>query len=241
MQTPPSLYKWQTRFAQILFDKDLNPYPKAYQIYKMDFTAKLETYLVDYYPSLPLLIPYSDWRKLIVYPFIEEKPPLNWNVVEWVKQLPKWLSSIPSLPHPLLLPLAEFERLHIETFFSMPLQRATPDQLVSKRLKIQPHVRFYLTPYPLLAFREALLDKLAPPQVSALDERWVIFSLNEEGNVTLIEMTTFEKKFLDLCDGRTLDEALDLASDSIPFELLAAQLSQWTSRWIRYNLVGSTS
>lgn len=239
MQTPPSLYKWQTKFAQILFDKNLDPYPKAYQIYKMDFTAKLETFLTDYYPSLPLLISYTDWRQLIAHPFIAEMPPLNWNIVDWVKRLPDWLRSRPALPHPLLLPLAEFERLHIETFFSMPLPRATPDQLVSKRLKIQPHVRFYLSGYSLLPFREALLDRRALPSLSDTKEHFVLFSLNEEGNVTLLEITPYEKTFLDLCDGRNLDEALELASESIPLDLLAAQLSQWTSRWLHYNIVGA--
>lgn len=240
MHAPSALLDCQSQLVDILTGPKLPPACGAFRFYRRDFRNKLEANLTDYYPSLPALLGQAVWIDELVNPFIDEQIPPSWNLVEWVKLLPGWLSNrgMERLS-PLLIPLAEFERLHMETFFSPYLEKPSQMELATAKFQLQPNVRFLKSPYPLKAYREALLKGIALPPLDGSYNQWLLFSLDDEGDVVVTELMPDEKLFLEAIQGRTLDEALLFFSQSAHGLMgrLASEIGSWTAKWIRFNFV----
>ena len=135
MAAPELLLAWQESFSRLLLGETRST-STGFAIYRKEYLDKLEIFLSRYYPSLPLLMGKEVWLEKVAYPFIRDCPSLNWDIIDWVRGLPKWLLDQKETLPPLLIPLAQFEKLQIETQYSPSFNPSSPEQVSSALLEI---------------------------------------------------------------------------------------------------------
>ncbi len=245
MLPPHTLIKWEKRFYDLLNKTTSENYSKGYQIYHQGYWRRLEKFLLQYFPSVVKITSEEVWQQEIVYPYITENPPLDWDVESWLKKFPEWVlkqkSDLFSVP---FLSIVELEQLHLRTFLSEGrLQHPSIDQLHHVVLKIQPHVHFLFSDYPIYSYWKALSNEEELPLLEKEKKRWIVLSLDQTGEVVIKEISLEEKIFLDTCSGRSLEDAIKFIAEENPEFLLhlKAHVQEWTMRWINLGWLGVSS
>ncbi len=240
MRPPASLLNWEASVSDLIQKGTPQTKYAGLNLYREDIRDKLLNYLSAHYPSLPPLLGKEVWIKEVVNPYIDEHLPKDWSIPAWAGELLSWLQrNNKAKICPLLLPLAELEKLNMECFFSPSLPIPTADKIAVERLQLQPHVRTIISTLPLLNCREKLLDGQNVSKTLPHNKNCLFLTLNEEGNVTMFEMSPDENEFFDACLGHTLNEALLNLSDKNPqlLERATPHIGQWAAGWIQNNLL----
>lgn len=243
------IQKWFGKALSVPLDSPLSTEAKAYlkpvkglEIYHKQYWWRLLKCLQENFPLLTRLYGYEAFNHKIGVPYLSQHPPDHWALCQLGQSLPQWCD------HDLdrdsaLIDAASQKAFWIKSYNPIDFSVLSSDEILSKKLTLQPHVHLFELGGDLFSFRERLLqEEVSYWQTHPLPEiregrSYFVLYRNPKNHVKWKELKREEHILLSLFqNGSTIQEACDRLAglEGDEWELLPLWFREWTFlKWFR--------
>jgi hypothetical protein len=234
----------------------LKPHERI-EIYNQQYWWRLYTTLQDTCPLVTRLFGLNDFNTSIAIPYLSAYPPNSWSLNVLANNLPRWLrESYHAKDRQIVIDAADIDvtfNLVFVTGKKTPLSLENTsnekemEELLEKKLYLQPHVHLFKHPYDLFTLREEMLKQEPDywvhhdfPQLARDKEyRYMVYQ-NYLYNVAWSPITYPEHVLLSLFQkGCSISDACDALEQEGPevYEQASQNLMKWFQKWAGLKLL----
>lgn len=241
----------------IVESEALEPYQRL-EIYSQQYWWRLLGTLHKNFPLTTRILGYRDFNDTLATPYLTDCPPNHWSLNHLGKELPQWVQEhYTSDDKTLIEEATAVDWAYVHSFFANGYSTnafveaaKNEEALTNKKLSLQPHLHMFKLTYPLLPFRDLILEEKPehwqseglPPLKKEEESYHYIIYRNGSGNVTwsLLDPQAFSvlSRFR---KASTLEECcrwIDTQGDALQtaaYQNLHTWFQEWTIRaWIGY-------
>lgn len=222
------------------------------QVYSQQFWWRLLNTLHEDFPLVTRLFGYRDFNLTIGFPYITKYLPDHWSLSYLGSRLPRWIEEeYTAEDKPIVKDAINLDWAYTECFLTAhhpPLTSGTlPKQqdisrLLSKKARLQPHLRLFTMDYDLFGFREEFLKEDPDywlthefPELKKDKRYHFVFFRNLKNNLQYEEVTPGEYQLLERFQrGSTIEKAIQWLENqsSELYSEAASNLHLWLQKWV---------
>lgn len=221
----------------------LKPYERI-QLYNQQYWWRLINTLQDAYPFLLRLFGYAGFRNEIAIPFLIDYPP-EWSINNLGDRLPAWLKkNYKAKDRKLTINAAILDNHYYQILYhpiKTPIQLpADLEELMSRKLKLQPHISLLKFPFELFSYRKQFLKESVeyweenPFPKLKLEKTYGILCRTSQDYIgwSIISAAEYEilRKIQKGISIEDLSEWLEMIANEIS-EAAATYLQIWFKKW----------
>ncbi len=216
------------------------------QIYNQQYWWRLLSTLQENFPTLTRLFGYTDFNRSLATPFLLAHPSHHFSLARLGDKLSDWIDECYIAPDKALaLSSAQIDWAYQALFVApSPLPISPSLDLLSKKMRLQPHLRLFTLPFNLFSFRAEFLKKDVDHWTEAMSfpplrEEGPYFFLLYRTSQNLIQYREIEQGQWTLlhliAGGASLDEACNEleAQGGSGAKEAQGSLHLWIQEWIR--------
>lgn len=215
---------------------------KGLEIYHKQYWWRLLNCLQENFPLLTRLYGYEGFNQKIGVPYLSKHPPDHWALCRLGQSLPDWFEQ--DLERDCAkIDAASQKAFWIKSYKPIDFSVLNENEILSKKITLQPHVHLFELGGDLFSFREILLQEEVSywqshpfPEIRVGQSYFVLYR-NPKNHVKWKELEREEHTLLTLFQkGSTIQEACDQlqAHEGGEWELLPLWFREWTFlKWFR--------
>lgn len=236
-------------FDYIIPSPSLRPAQRI-QIYSQQYWWRLLNVLHDTTPLLVRLFGHHDFNQTIGKPYLIKYPPDTWSLNELGNQLPNWIEEeYQGNDKQLILDSARID-IGLNIAFFAQHHKAIDAQTIAggmnkvltKKMRLQPHVFLYDLRYDLFSFRKEMLKEEAEywmnhdfPKLVQDRKYYYVLYRNVHNNLNWEEISPAAFRLLSLfLEGSTIEQACEWLEqqDEAFYSEATKNLHLWFQEWI---------
>ncbi|MDR3624522.1 MAG: putative DNA-binding domain-containing protein [Chlamydiales bacterium] len=234
----------------------LQPHERI-QIYNQQYWWRLYKTLQEIFPTVARLFGYYDFNMQLVTPYLTKFPSKTWSLHELGRKMPFWISrNYKESDKAVILMFSRIDWAFQESFVAksyppLSLQNKTPDDLadmLSIKIKLQPHVHLFKCDGPFLIFRDSFLKESIDhwiendfPSLPKDDTyHYLIYRNANNSSVHWETITAGQYKLLRLLKkGCSLIDACAILEEEVAsiYQEAVQNIQQWFKTWTERELL----
>lgn len=236
-------------FDYIVPSPSLRPAQRI-ELYNQQYWWRLLGVLQDAFPLVTRLFGFHDFNIQIGKPYLDKYPPKTWTLNVLGDQLPQWIEEeYHANDKQLILDAAQLDCALNQAFFAKhitPVNAADlaegVDQILQRRLRLQPHVFLFKWRYDLFSFRKEMLKEDVEhwihqdfPKLVQDRAYYFISYRNHMNDVHWEELSPAAFQFLNrFSKGATIEEVCEWLEqqDEDMYTEASNKLHLWFQEWI---------
>lgn len=246
---PSGMYVAEEAGQYIVPSETLKPHQRM-QIYNQQYWWRLIKAMHENFPLVTRLFGYHAFNDTIAIPYLLKYPPNTWTLNQLGERLPKWVEEeYREADSRLIQDSVNLDWAFTSSFLApqnTPLDltlliKDNPDNLLSCKFYLQPHIELFKWEYDLMEFREAFLEKDVeywtendfPAMAKGKTYHFVLYR-TLTNNIHWKEITNGEYALLSILkQGSSIEAACDfLEAQADLYEQAVTNLQGWLQDWV---------
>lgn len=228
----------------------LEPYERM-EIYNKGYWYRLLDILIDAFPLVSRLFGAYDFNQKLAIPYLMKHPSQHWDLNFLGNRFVQYLEeSYHEKDRKLILFSAKVDWACQESFFveaqpALDTHLLKPEEILSKQIKLQPHIQLFEFPYDLISYREAFLKEEVDfwidhdfPKLSKQKAPSSYFFILFRSLQPLVEIKAIDEAefFLlkSIQKGKTIEEALEEVEQigGTLYKETETKIAFWLQEWL---------